>query len=155
MEDTSARRNDSVVSAAAAQVIANDRKRKAIDDHTVTGAGEITVRQSIVPVSLVTVLFFMWGFAYGLLGTSKCAILSISVLEANPSGSSSGAQLLYPLNLSMKLHTDFSNRRLERTLSDCLEYQSGNVWRSASCILRCLFHRSLDIFRMDCSPFWI
>jgi FHS family L-fucose permease-like MFS transporter len=64
MEETPARRNESVVSAAAAQVIANDRKRKAIDDHAVTGAGEITVRQSIVPVSLVTVLFFMWGFAY-------------------------------------------------------------------------------------------
>jgi FHS family L-fucose permease-like MFS transporter len=38
-----------------------------VDDHAVTGAAEITTRQSIIPVSLVTVLFFMWGFAYGLL----------------------------------------------------------------------------------------
>jgi FHS family L-fucose permease-like MFS transporter len=53
--------------ASAAQVVANDRKRQKIDDHAVTGAGHITLRQSILPVSLVTILFFMWGFAYGLL----------------------------------------------------------------------------------------
>jgi FHS family L-fucose permease-like MFS transporter len=47
--------------------IAVDTKRKVVDDHVVTGAGEITLRQSILPVSLVTILFFMWGFAYGLL----------------------------------------------------------------------------------------
>jgi FHS family L-fucose permease-like MFS transporter len=51
-----------------ASAIANDRKRAKIDDHAVTGAGEITLRQSILPVCLVTILFFMWGFAYGLLG---------------------------------------------------------------------------------------
>ena len=50
-----------------ASAIANDRKRQKINDHAVTGAGEITLRQSIVPVCLVTILFFMWGFAYGLL----------------------------------------------------------------------------------------
>ncbi|CAG8948821.1 hypothetical protein HYFRA_00001944 [Hymenoscyphus fraxineus] len=43
------------------------RDASAIDDHAVTGAGEITLRESILPVSLVTILFFMWGFAYGLL----------------------------------------------------------------------------------------
>lgn len=43
-----------------------DPKRKVISDNVVTGNGtEITLRQSIVPVSLVTILFFMWGFAYG------------------------------------------------------------------------------------------
>ncbi|CAG8980349.1 hypothetical protein HYALB_00011453 [Hymenoscyphus albidus] len=43
------------------------RDASAVDDHAVTGAGEITLRESILPVSLVTILFFMWGFAYGLL----------------------------------------------------------------------------------------
>lgn len=47
--------------------IKNEPKLAAIDDHVVTGNGEITVKQSILPVSLVTILFFMWGFAYGLL----------------------------------------------------------------------------------------
>lgn len=50
-----------------AQAMANTTRRQSVDDHAVTGAGEITTRQSIIPVSLVTVLFFMWGFAYGLL----------------------------------------------------------------------------------------
>lgn len=37
-----------------------DVKRKVVSDNTITGHGEITLRQSIVPVSLVTILFFMW-----------------------------------------------------------------------------------------------
>lgn len=32
-----------------------------------TSRSTITLRQSIFPVSLVTILFFLWGFAYGLL----------------------------------------------------------------------------------------
>jgi len=32
----------------------------------VTGAGEITTRQSIISVALITVLFFVWRFAYRL-----------------------------------------------------------------------------------------
>lgn len=34
-----------------------------------TGASALTIRQSILPCCLVTVLFFLWGFAYGLLDT--------------------------------------------------------------------------------------
>ncbi|KAF2867251.1 putative L-fucose-proton symporter [Massariosphaeria phaeospora] len=51
----------------AVEAIQNARHRDGVDDHAVTGAAEITTRQSIIPVSLVTILFFMWGFAYGLL----------------------------------------------------------------------------------------
>ncbi|KAF1365782.1 MFS general substrate transporter [Lizonia empirigonia] len=51
----------------AVEAMDNATRRKSVDDHAVTGAGEITTRQSIIPVSLVTILFFMWGFAYGLL----------------------------------------------------------------------------------------
>ncbi len=43
------------------------KNRKGVDDKRVTGASQITTRQSIVPVCLVTILFFLWGFAYGLL----------------------------------------------------------------------------------------
>ena len=42
-------------------------RRKSVSDKAVTGAAQITTRQSIVPVALVTILFFLWGFAYGLL----------------------------------------------------------------------------------------
>lgn len=59
--DTTGRRPSAV------EAIENSRNRQSVDDHAVTGAAEITTRQSIIPVSLVTVLFFMWGFAYGLL----------------------------------------------------------------------------------------
>jgi MFS transporter, FHS family, L-fucose permease len=38
-------------------------------DHETTKAAELTLRQSIYPICLVTVLFFLWGFSYGLLDT--------------------------------------------------------------------------------------
>ncbi|KZF19252.1 putative L-fucose-proton symporter [Xylona heveae TC161] len=76
----------------AAEAIANDRSKKAVDDHTVTGASQITTRQSLFPVALVTILFFMWGFAYGLLDVLNKhfqEVLDISRAE------SSGLQAAY------------------------------------------------------------
>ena len=52
-----------------AQAIAADRKMKVADNKGLTGASALTVRQSILPCALVTILFFLWGFAYGLLDT--------------------------------------------------------------------------------------
>ncbi|KAG9237918.1 putative L-fucose-proton symporter [Amylocarpus encephaloides] len=96
-------RNGSVASAGA-QAIANDRKRFAIDDHAVTGAGEITLKQSILPVSLVTVLFFMWGFAYGLLDVLNAhfqVTLSISQGQSGGlQGAYFGAYFIGPLTYS-------------------------------------------------------
>ncbi|RCI16973.1 hypothetical protein L249_3210 [Ophiocordyceps polyrhachis-furcata BCC 54312] len=43
----------------------NDQQRHS-NSNSVT---EITVRQSLSPIALVTVLFFLWGFSYGLLDT--------------------------------------------------------------------------------------
>lgn len=49
-----------------ADVKANSR-RKSVSNREVTGASQITLKQSIFPICLVTILFFLWGFAYGLL----------------------------------------------------------------------------------------
>ena len=49
------------------EVLDFGKRRKSVSDKLVTGASQITTRQSIVPVTLVTILFFLWGFAYGLL----------------------------------------------------------------------------------------
>lgn len=40
-----------------------------VDNSKRTSASSLTLRQSIWPLSLVTTLFFLWGFAYGLLDT--------------------------------------------------------------------------------------
>lgn len=40
--------------------------RKSVSNRGLTGASALTVRQSIFPITLVTILFFLWGFAYGL-----------------------------------------------------------------------------------------
>lgn len=62
LEDIHTQRRPSAVEA-----LDNQRRRKSVSDKAVTGASQITTRQSIIPVSLVTILFFLWGFAYGLL----------------------------------------------------------------------------------------
>lgn len=35
--------------------------RKSVSNKGLTGASALTVRQSIVPITLVTILFFLWG----------------------------------------------------------------------------------------------
>jgi len=42
-------------------------RRKSVSNRQLTGASQITLKQSIIPIVLVTVLFFLWGTAYGLL----------------------------------------------------------------------------------------
>lgn len=41
------------------------------EDTVKTEASNLTLRQSLLPVAMVTVLFFLWGFAYGLLDVSN------------------------------------------------------------------------------------
>lgn len=75
-----------------AEAKAGERRRSGADDKTVTGASQLTTRQSIVPVSLVTILFFLWGFAYGLLDVLNAhfqATLGIT------QGKSAGLQAAY------------------------------------------------------------
>ncbi len=45
----------------------SQQHRKGVSNRGLTGASALTVKQSIFPIALVTVLFFLWGFAYGLL----------------------------------------------------------------------------------------
>ncbi|KAK3951340.1 major facilitator superfamily domain-containing protein [Pseudoneurospora amorphoporcata] len=40
-----------------------------VRDDKVTKAAELSLRESILPICLVTILFFLWGFSYGLLDT--------------------------------------------------------------------------------------
>ena len=51
----------------AVDAAAHARVKKAVSNKAVTGASQLTLKQSIIPVALVTILFFCWGFAYGLL----------------------------------------------------------------------------------------
>ena len=45
------------------------RRSLRVADDKRTKAAEPTLRESLVPLCLVTVLFFLWGFSYGLLDT--------------------------------------------------------------------------------------
>lgn len=64
----------------------------------------MTVRQSIFPVALVTVLFFMWGFAYGLLDVLNAKFqtaLNITAAKAGGlQGAYFGAYFIGPLTYS-------------------------------------------------------
>ena len=77
-----------------ASAVIDGRKKSKVapNDHEVTGAGHITTRESIVPVALVTILFFMWGFAYGLLDVLNA---HFQVALGISQGQSGGLQAAY------------------------------------------------------------
>lgn len=87
----------------AADAMANQH-RKSVANKGLTGASALTVRQSIFPVSLVTVLFFLWGFAYGLLDVLNAKFqtsLNITAAKAGGlQGAYFGAYFIGPLTYS-------------------------------------------------------
>lgn len=55
-----------------------------------TKAAELTLRQSIYPLFLVTILFFLWGFSYGLIDTlNKHFQVTLNITRARSSSPSS------------------------------------------------------------------
>lgn len=77
--------SESIRQPSASGAIANDCRRKSVNDQVVTSAGETATCQSIIPVALITVLFFMWRFTYGLLDVPNKhfqEVLHISAAES-------------------------------------------------------------------------
>ena len=87
-----------------AEVDAAAHRRKSVSNRAITGASQITLRQSIIPICLVTILFFLWGFAYGLLDVLNAHFQStLGVTKAQGAGLSGayfGAYFLGPLTYS-------------------------------------------------------
>ncbi|POR32530.1 l-fucose permease [Tolypocladium paradoxum] len=75
------------------------RKRSLrVRDDTNTKAAELTLRQSLYPICLVTILFFLWGFSYGLLDTlNKHFQEVLSVSKARSAGLQAAYFGAYPL----------------------------------------------------------
>ncbi|KAL9112331.1 MAG: hypothetical protein Q9227_003449 [Pyrenula ochraceoflavens] len=80
-----------------------NRKITVADDQ-VTSAVHLTLKQSLVPNVLVTILFFLWGFAYGLLDVLNSHFQSeLNITASRASGLSAayfGAYFLCPLTIS-------------------------------------------------------
>jgi len=80
-------------------------KRKiTVRDDEVTSAVHLTLKQSLVPCFLVTILFFLWGFAYGLLDVLNPHFQkSLNITPSKSSGLSAayfGAYFLCPPTFS-------------------------------------------------------
>ncbi|KAK6510520.1 hypothetical protein TWF506_009625 [Arthrobotrys conoides] len=75
--------------------------RAAANDKELTGAAALTLRQSLLPCALVTTLFFLWGFAYGLLDVLNAHFQSaLGITKSQSSalqGAYFGAYFLFPL----------------------------------------------------------
>ncbi|GAB7345058.1 hypothetical protein MBLNU457_3470t1 [Dothideomycetes sp. NU457] len=68
------------------------------DDSKRTRAAELSLRASIYPICLVTILFFLWGFSYGLLDTlNKHFQNSLGITRARSSGLQAAYFGAYPL----------------------------------------------------------
>ena len=80
------------------------QQRKSVTNKGLTGASALTVKQSIYPITLVTILFFLWGFAYGLLDVLNAKFqtsLHITAAKAGGlQGSYFGAYFIGPLTYS-------------------------------------------------------
>ena len=80
------------------------RRKSTVENKGLTGASALTLRQSILPVCLVTILFFLWGFAYGLLDVLNAkfqTVLNISAAQAGAlQAAYFGAYLIGPLTYS-------------------------------------------------------
>lgn len=91
-----------------------DPRRKSVVNKGLTGASALTVRQSIFPITLVTVLFFLWGFAYGLLDVLNAKFqtsLNITAAKAGGlQGAYFGAYFIGPLTYSGWLVRRFGYR---------------------------------------------
>jgi FHS family L-fucose permease-like MFS transporter len=62
-----ATRNNSIIAPLPENVVKKKGAKTIESNNAVTGAQNLTLKQSLLPVGLVTILFFLWGFAYGLL----------------------------------------------------------------------------------------
>ncbi|RYP05578.1 hypothetical protein DL764_003691 [Monosporascus ibericus] len=73
------------------------RTLRAPDDKR-TKAAELTLRESLYPICLVTLLFFLWGFSYGLLDTlNKHFQNALGINQARSSGLQAAYFGAYPL----------------------------------------------------------
>ncbi|KAF1946860.1 MFS general substrate transporter [Clathrospora elynae] len=67
-------------------------------DNQRTRAAELTLRESIYPLCLVTILFFLWGFSYGLIDTlNKHFQETLGITRARSSGLQAAYFGAYPL----------------------------------------------------------
>ena len=69
----------------------NQQRRKSVSNRGLTGASALTVKQSLFPIALVTVLFFLWGFAYGLLDVLNAKFQTSLNITAAKAGGLQGA----------------------------------------------------------------
>ncbi|KAL4889234.1 major facilitator superfamily domain-containing protein [Aspergillus ambiguus] len=80
------------------------RRQITVDDKAITDGSGITLRQSLFPCFLVTILFFLWGFAYGLLDVLNSHFQAeLNITASMASGLSAayfGAYFLCPLTIS-------------------------------------------------------
>ncbi|KAH8797734.1 major facilitator superfamily domain-containing protein [Xylogone sp. PMI_703] len=74
------------------------RRSLKVSDKEKTRAAELTLRESIYPLCLVTILFFLWGFSYGLLDTlNKHFQNTLGITRSRSSGLQAAYFGAYPL----------------------------------------------------------
>ncbi|KAK4107264.1 MFS general substrate transporter [Canariomyces notabilis] len=74
------------------------RRSLRVRDDKRTKAAELTLRESLFPLCLVTILFFLWGFSYGLLDTlNKHFQNTLDITRARSSGLQVAYFGAYPL----------------------------------------------------------
>lgn len=119
--------------------------KKTVSNRGLTGASALTVRQSLIPLTLVTLLFFLWGFAYGLLDVLNAKFqtaLDITAAKAGGlQGAYFGAYFIGPLTYSGWLVRKFGYRWT--FIAGLIIYGVGKLTR--------VYQTSFDADRRRCS----
>ncbi|KAK3400419.1 major facilitator superfamily domain-containing protein [Sordaria brevicollis] len=69
-----------------------------VRDDKITKAAELSLRESLLPICLVTILFFLWGFSYGLLDTlNKHFQETLGITKSRSAGLQAAYFGAYPL----------------------------------------------------------
>lgn len=80
------------------------KRDKHVSNQAVTGAAQITTKQSIWPIVLVTILFFLWGFAYGLLDILNKHFQEVLDISKTMASGLQAAYFGYVTNYSLSRH---------------------------------------------------
>lgn len=125
------------------------RSLRVRDDKT-TRAAELTLRESIYPICLVTTLFFLWGFSYGLLDTLNKHFQNTLHISKSRSAGLQAAYFGYVVSPSPSSHSEHSRktpRRCERLekLTRCSAYPLASLGHAAW-ILRHFSYKAVFIW---------
>jgi hypothetical protein len=112
-----------------------NQHRKSVSNRGLTGASALTVRQSIYPITLVTILFFLWG---------KSLLIQIHYPHPNLPPAKQNFAIKYIIQLLIKSKQDLPMAFWTSSMPSSKPPSTSQLPRRVDCKEHTLAHTSLD-----------